>query len=169
MKSPLFVPACLKVMELSGEPGGLHLWIQHLHFHFYTFTLFLLRGAWRTAHVDTTSSLSHFYFHTFTLLLLRGAWRTAHVDTTSSTGRESVPPQTLGTIHLAASPSVFQRAGRYKDFIFGLEGNLFIEVLLCSQQRIGTCNCGTYVIAMKRSNPSYGNPKRAVALLHQRC
>merc|ERR1712037_295993 len=41
----------------------------------------------------------------------RGAWRTAHVDTTSSTGRESVPPQTLGTIHPAASPSVFQRAG----------------------------------------------------------
>ena len=39
VKSPLFVPACLRVMELSGEPGWLHMWIQHLHFHFYTFTL----------------------------------------------------------------------------------------------------------------------------------
>ena len=61
--------------------------------------------------------------------VVRGAWRTAHVDTTSSTGRESVRLPTLGIIHLDASPSVFQRAGRYKDFIFGLEGNLFIEVL----------------------------------------
>merc|ERR1711936_592779 len=41
----------------------------------------------------------------------RGAWRTAHVDTTSSTGRESVRLPILGIIHLDASPSVFQRAG----------------------------------------------------------
>ena len=45
--------------------------------------------------------------------VLRGAWRTAHVGITSSTGRESVLPQTPGTIHLAASPSVSQQAGRY--------------------------------------------------------
>ena len=37
-----------------------------------------------------------------------------------------------------------------------------------SQQRIGTCNCGTYVLAMKRSKPSYEKPKRAAALIHQR-
>ena len=49
------------------------------------------------------------------------------MDTTSSTGRESVPPQTLGTIHLAASPSVFQRAGRYKDFILGFLEHIFIK------------------------------------------
>ena len=44
--------------------------------------------------------------------VVRGAWRIAHVDTTSSTGRESVRLPILGIIHLDASPSVFQRAGR---------------------------------------------------------
>merc|ERR1712212_271793 len=41
----------------------------------------------------------------------RGAWRTAPAGTTSSMGRESVPPQTLGIIHLDASHSAFQQAG----------------------------------------------------------
>merc|ERR1712130_20380 len=41
----------------------------------------------------------------------RGAWRTAHVATTSSMGRESVLLQTLGITHQAASPSVSQQAG----------------------------------------------------------
>ena len=52
------------------------------------------------------------YMYPKVMLFFRGAWRTAPAGTTSSTGRESVPPQTLGIIHLDASHSASQQAGR---------------------------------------------------------
>ena len=128
--------------------------------------------------------ISIFVLSTY-LLIARAAWQTAHAATISSTVDENVRRPTLGIILPAASHSVFPRAGRWSTFFF-LKRKPFILsfLLLCgvsenvkyiyrvsiplSQQRIGTCNCGTYVLAMKRSKPSYEKPKRAAALIHQR-
>ena len=69
---------------------------------------------------------------------------------------------------------VFKKKGRLFFLFVFLSGTsenvtyIYRVSILLSQQRIGTCNCGTYVLAMKRSKPSYEKPKRAAALIHQR-
>ena len=107
----------------------------------------------------------------FSISSTRAVWLIAHAATTSLMVDENVRRPTLGIILPDASPSVFPRAGRWSTIVFKTLYSFFfccwVSIPL-SQQRIGTCNCGTYVLAMKRSKPSYEKPKRAAALIHQR-